>query len=341
MAGRKIGIDPGSMNLKLFLGNRNVVITEKDMIALGRKKTVTAAGNAAYEMFERTSNRVSISSPVCQGVITDAGQLTKVTEAVLKKNGISSGLISNFHFYIAVPGDVSEVEKRAYYNFIAHSAYSTRNIFMVEKAVAAAAGDGLPLSESAPFMLVDMGAGSTEISVLKGGGLVLSRMLREGGNTINDNIRRTVDEQHGLLIGWKTSEFMKFELGSAAPAGSASMTAYGRDRVSGLPRGEKISVELIFKAMREYFIHVMREVHAMLAAIPSEMVAPILDRGIYFTGGVCDIPGLRDLFASILGVQVHFSKTPSESAVRGLGKIMADPSAYSRVIFTLKDSAFE
>lgn len=341
MAGRKYGLDLGTMNMRIYQGGQGLVIYEKNMIAIQRKKEVVAVGNDAFEMYERTPGSIVISNPVREGVIADIYNMNKVTEALLKKCNCSTGFIRNNSFYLAVPSDITEVEKRAYFDLIAHSVYNTHNIFVVEKPLAAALGENIPIDGPKGIMLVDMGAGTTEISVITMGGIVISRLMKAGGNTINDAITQLVRKQHHLVIGNKTAEYLKLELGHAIPGRGLSRTVYGRDMITGLPSHAEIADHLVYEAMKDYLFRVVDTIRSMMEKIPPELAADILDNGVYFTGGTTLIPELDKLFAASLQMKVIFAAKPLESVVRGLGVILDHASDYKNMTFSLRDTAFE
>ena len=340
MAGRKFGVDPGTMNLRICQLGRGLIVNEKNLVAV-QKKNVINAGDQAYEMFERTPAAIKVSRPVSSGVIADTAYLGREVEILLKKNAIAPAFLRSFHFYIAVPSDISEVEKRAYYNLILQSVFNTRHVFLVDKPIACAIGENLSFSGDDPVMIVDMGAGSTEVSILMKGGLTVSCLLKEGGLTINETIISSVRRQFGLEIGEKTAEKLKFELGDAIPDSRSSVQAFGRSLVTGLPGSAQIPVNLVFEAMKTYFIHVVQTIHNMIGKVPPQQAQAIMNRGIFFTGGTSMIPKLGELFESILHVKVNFSASPSDSAIRGVAKIMQNPSAYRKILYTVRDSSFE
>lgn len=341
LAGKKYGLDLGTMNIRIFQGGQGLVIFEKNMIAIQRKKEVAAVGNDAFEMYERTPASIVISNPVRDGVIADINNMNKVAETLLKKCNCSSGFIRNNSFFLAVPSDITEVEKRAYFDLIAHSVFNTHNIFVVEKPLAAALGENIPVNGPGGAMIVDMGAGTTEITVITMGGIVISKLLKMGGNTINEKICQLVKQRHHLAIGNKTAEYLKLELGHAIPGQGLTRQAYGRDVISGLPSHADISDHLVFDAMKNYLFLVVNTIRNMMEKIPPELAADILERGIYFTGGTTLIPELDRLFAASLHVKVIFSGKPLESTAKGLGVIMDHMSDYKSMTFSLRDTAFE
>lgn len=330
------------MNFRLVQAGRGVILNEKNMIAVRRRKETAAAGNAAYEMYERTPAYLRVSFPVQKGVIADSTNMTKTAENLLRKAGVSSGFLSSSNkFYIAAPSDVSEVEKRAYFNVISRSSYSTGNVFIVEKPIAAAIGEDIPVRQKTCNMLVDMGAGSTEITVISMGGIVVTRLLKEGGNTINEEIIRNVRRRSRLVIGFKTAEYLKFELGTAIPRGGRELKIYGRDLVTGLPGSADVPEELVFESMKSYLVHVVREIRRIMHEIPPELSNDITGYGIHFTGGTSMIAGLDVLISTLLNVRGIFSENPMESAARGMSRICESPNDYASLMFSLKDSRYE
>ena len=247
----------------------------------------------------------------------------------------------NNSFYLAVPSDVTEVEKRAYFDLIAHSAYNTHNIFVVEKPLAAALGENVDVKSKKGMMIVDMGAGTTEITVITMGGIVVSKLLKVGGNTINASICQLVKERHHLVIGDKTAEYLKLELGHAIPGQGRGKTVFGRDVITGLPSKAEVSDHLVFDSMKNYLFQVVRTIRNIMETIPPELSGDIIENGIYFTGGTTLIPELDRLFNASLRVKVVFAPKPLESTVRGLGVIMDHASDYKDLTFSLRDAAFE
>jgi rod shape-determining protein MreB len=173
------------------------------------------------------------------------------------------------------------------------------------------------------------------------GGIVISRLMKSGGNTINDAICQLVKQQHHLIIGDKTAEYLKLELARAIPDKGSKRTAYGRDLITGLPSHADIEEQLIFDAMKGYLFSVIEMIRRMMEKIPPELAADILENGIYFTGGTTLIPDLNKLFAASLHMNVIFSEKPLESVARGLGVILEDASAFKKITFSLRDTAFE
>ena len=341
MAGKKYGLDLGTMNMQIYQSGQGLVINEKTMIAIQRKKDMVAFGNEAYDMFERAPESIHISGPIKDGVIADIKNMSQLTQSLLRKCGCTPGFIRNNSFYLAVPNDITEVEKRAYYDLIAHSAFNTSHIYIVEKPIAAAIGEHLPIRRNMGMMLVDMGAGTTEISVISMGGITVSRLIRSGGNTINQMIIRLIRERCHLIVGFKTAEYVKLELASAIPKNNREIQVHGRDLITGLPGSAGIPQRLVFDAMKGYLLEVIDTIREMIQKIPPEMMRDILANGIYFTGGTTLIPALDKIMSSALQVKIMFSQKPAESTIRGLGNIMDNPAEYKNMVFSLKSATLQ
>ena len=207
--------------------------------------------------------------------------------------------------------------------------------------MAAALGENVDVKSKKGMMIVDMGAGTTEITVITMGGIVVSKLLKVGGNTINASICQLVKERHHLVIGDKTAEYLKLELGHAIPGQGRGKTVFGRDVITGLPSKAEVSDHLVFDSMKNYLFQVVRTIRNIMETIPPELSGDIIENGIYFTGGTTLIPELDRLFNASLRVKVVFAPKPLESTVRGLGVIMDHASDYKDLTFSLRDAAFE
>ena len=339
MAGKKYGLDLGTNSLRIFRPGQGIIADEHNMIALRRKKEITALGNDAYDMFERTLPTIQVIRPVRDGVIADIQNLNRITEGLLRKNAAQRGGMSGNTFYIAAPSDVTEVEKRAYFDLIAHSAFNTRNIFITEKPIACAIGARMNIKANRGMMIVDMGAGSTEISVITLGGIVSTRLMRMGGNTINDAIIRAVAEQHQLAIGYKTAEYLKTELGQAIPGNRRVMKAYGLDKISGMPSSCDVSGVLVYEAMKPYLTAVFRQIVSMIETLPHELAEDVRQDGIYFAGGGAALAEFDKLIRAVLKIRPMIPENPAICVAKGLGTMIEDPNDYRRSIISLKDAA--
>lgn len=204
MSTNAFGIDLGTSNIKIYSAADDKIMIEKNMIAVQNKKNVFAYGDSAYEMYEKAPGNIHISYPLCNGVIADIKNMETLIRFFV--TDMSGGNIKPADFYIAVPTDITEVEKRAFYDLIRDANVKARKIMVVEKAVADGLGLDIDVKNSQGVLVVNVGYDTTEVSILSLGGIVLSRLIKTGGLKFDEAIRSTVRKEFGLLIGGKTAE---------------------------------------------------------------------------------------------------------------------------------------
>ena len=198
-------MDLGTNYVKIYDNIRKNILVEKNMIAVRKKKEIVAAGDAAYEIYEKVSDNIVIKHPVRDGVIADVDPMGKLFDYLLKKLNCSNSMMRHNEFYLAVPSSITEVEKRAFFSLVNYSTYKTHNASIVEKPVAAALGEGLDVKRAGGIMVVDMGADTRKSLLSLLAVLFLSRLIKTGGNTINEAICNEVKLAHNMIIGYKTA----------------------------------------------------------------------------------------------------------------------------------------
>ena len=272
------------------------------------------------------------SYPVCNGVIADI----KNMETLLKYfiNDLSGGNIKPSDYYVAVPTDVTEVEKRAFYDLIKDANVKAKKIMVVEKAVADGLGLDIDVKNSQGVLIVNVGYDTTEVSILSLGGIVLSRLIKVGGLKFDEAIKNTVRNEFSLLIGGKTAEKVKINLKELEKAGKPAVV-YGRDIVSGLPVEREIPTNLVNKALIETFNTIIDSVKVILERTPPELGADIYKHGIYLTGGASQVNHLAELMQKGTGLKVNVCDNPIESVARGLAKVINDDN-YKSVAYSIE-----
>ncbi len=204
------GIDLGTNNIKIYDRNEDKVVIEKNMIAIENKNTLFAYGNSAFEMYEKAPGNIQISYPLSNGVIADIKNMETLIKYFI--GDLQKGLVKPADFYVAVPTDVTEVEKRAFYDLVKDAGVKAKKIMVVEKAVADALGLDVDVKNSQGVLVVNVGYETTEISILSLGGIVLSRLIKVGGMKFDESIRNAVRKEYSLIIGGKTAENIKINL---------------------------------------------------------------------------------------------------------------------------------
>lgn len=323
MAAKAIGIDFGTSSIKIYKSNEGVILHEKSVIAIYNKSHTFAAGNEAYEMYEKAPANIKVSYPVKNGVIADIGNMQAMIDYFfLQLDGKRK--LKGADYYIAVPTDITEVEKRAYFDLITNTNLKPHKIHVVEKPIADALGMSLDITKSTGTLVVDIGANTTEISVLSLGGIVLSRLIPVGGNRFDEAIINKIKKDKSFVIGEKTAEQIKMTIG-AAYINSETIDVCGRNLVTGLPNEITVTGQEVHEALGELFQGIVDAVKIILERTPPEISSDIYRSGVYITGGSSRIKDLGRFVYDQLGLKVNLCEEPESTVVMGLGAIIEDP----------------
>lgn len=332
MANNAFGIDLGTNNIKIYSRLDDSILIEKNMIAIENKDTLFAYGNSAYEMYEKAPGNIHISYPLSNGVIADIKNMETLIRYFI--GDMQKGNSKPSDFFIAVPTDVTEVEKRAFYDLIKDSGVKARRIMVVEKAVADGLGLDIDVKNSQGVLMVNVGYETTEISILSLGGIVLSRLIKNGGLKFDEAIRNAVRKEFSLIIGGKTAETVKMNLGELESQGQGALV-YGRDIVTGLPVEREIPTKLVVECLEESFHSIVDNVKVILERTPPELAADIYRHGIYLTGGASRVSHLAERMATGTGLKVNVTDNPETSVVLGLARIIKDDN-YKSVAYAIE-----
>lgn len=333
MAGSNVfGIDLGTNNIKIYSRNDDNILVEKNMIAIENKNRLFAYGDSAFDMYEKAPSNIRISYPLSNGVIADIKNMETLVKYFI--GDIQKGSNKPCDFYVAVPTDITEVEKRAFYDLIKDANVKAKKIMVVEKAVADGLGMDIDVKNSQGVIIVNVGFDTTEISILSLGGIVLSRLIKVGGAKLDDAIRAAVRREYSLIIGGKTAESMKISLRELDEEGKGAVV-YGRDIVTGLPVEREIPTSLISECMEEHFHTIVDNIKVILERTPPELAADIYRNGIYLTGGASQVEFLAEKIQKGTGLRVNLSENPVTSVVLGLAKIINERN-YKSVAYAIE-----
>ncbi len=321
MSSSAYGIDLGTSNIKICAKGSKELFCQKNMIAIEGKGNLFAYGDDAHEMYEKAPGNIHISYPLMNGVIADINNMQTLIHCFMEE--ICGGNIRPADYYIAVPTDVTDVEKRAFYDLIKNANVKAKSVMVVEKAIADGLGLEIDVKNSQGVLVVDVGYDTTEISILSLGGIVVSRLIKVGGLKFDDAIRSAVRKEYSLIIGGKTAEKVKNELADMAYAEQPSVV-YGRDIVSGLPVEREIPTDLVEEYLYEHFVTIIDNIKLILERTPPELAADIYRQGIYLTGGACQVSQLSQLISNGTNLKVNVAEHPVESVALGLGRIIED-----------------
>ena len=332
MANNAFGIDLGTNNIKIYSRSDDSILVEKNMIAIENKNTLFAYGNSAFEMYEKAPGNIHISYPLSNGVIADIKNMETLVRYFV--SDLQKGNPKPAEFYIAVPTDVTEVEKRAFYDLIRDAGVKAKKIMVVEKAVADGLGLDIDVKNAQGVLVVNVGYETTEISILSLGGIVLSRLIKTGGLKFDEAIRAAVRKEFSLIIGGKTAENVKIILSDLEQGGSGAVV-YGRDIVTGLPVEREIPTKLLDGCLEEHFNSIIDNVKVILERTPPELAADIYRHGVYLTGGASQVSHLAERLAVGTGLRVNCAEDPCTSVVAGLARIIKDDN-YKSVAYAIE-----
>jgi rod shape-determining protein MreB len=318
-----LAIDLGTSNTLVFAKGKGIVVNEPSIVALNKNTgEVESVGKEAKEMLGRTPGNIVAIKPMKDGVIADF----KVTERMLNyfiQKAHNRKMLVHPRIVIGVPSQITQVEKRA----VMDSAYRAKasEVHLVEQAMVAAIGAGLPITEPSGNMVVDIGGGTTDVAVISLSGIVYSRSVRVAGNEMDDAIMQYLKRKYNLLIGERTAEAIKIEIGSAYPLDKPlTMEIKGRHLIEGLPKTITLDDSEIREALSECVATILNVVRVTLEHTPPELSADISDRGIVLTGGGALLKNLDKKIREETGLPVSIADDPLASVVLGTGRMLSD-----------------
>ncbi|MFZ1289145.1 MAG: rod shape-determining protein [Melioribacteraceae bacterium] len=324
-----IAIDLGTANTVIYVKGKGIVLNEPSIVAFDRNtKKIIALGNKAKEMMGREHRQIRVSRPMRDGVIADFEIAEGMIREFIKK--VNRGAFSSRRIVVAVPSGVTEVEKRAVRDSAEHA--GAKEVHLIAEPMAAAIGVGIDVSAPVGNMILDIGGGTTEIAVIALDGIVNEESLRIAGDEMNNAIIQFFKKNYNLLIGERTGEKIKCEVGSAVPLKEEiTIQVKGRDLVGGIPKTVEVSSVEIRDALNENITQIVEGVKQSLERTPPELSADILDRGVIITGGGALLKGLDERIRMETNLPVHIAENPLLAVVNGAGKVIENMNKYSKV----------
>jgi rod shape-determining protein MreB len=326
-----VAIDLGTANTLIYIKEQGIVLNEPSIVAVNRATgKAMAIGYDAQRMHERTHKQIETIRPLKDGVIADFEIAEQLIRGLIRK--VRTGWLSSIsNMVVCVPSGITEVEKRAVRDSAEHA--GARKVYLIDEPMAAAIGIGLDVNEPVGNMIVDIGGGTTEIAVITLSGIVINESIRIGGNELDNAIVQYFKRNHNLLIGQRTAERMKCEVGSARELDpELEIAVRGRDLVSGIPKVRNISSEDIREALRDRIELIVAAILRCLEHTPPELGADVLERGIMLTGGGAMLKGLDSLIRSRVELPVHQSENPLYAVAQGTGKVLENLKDYHNVL---------
>ena len=330
------GIDLGSNNLKMYCKEGDYILQTRNMVAVENKKII-AYGDEAYAMYEKAPANIDVSYPMSYGNIGSINNLEVFLKSLLETTTKSA--LKGADYYLALPTDVQD---RVFTTLIQDAGLKARSINMVDMPVAAGLGLGINVKEAQGVLVVDVGADTTEVSILSLGGIVISRLIKVGGNQIDEAIISAIRREHNYFIGSKTAEQVKKQLAYAVIPENAEeekMKICGRNMVLGLPAILEIDAKFVSESIKEVLKQIMDTVKVILERTPPELGVDMIQNGIYLTGGSSQLKNLDLMIHNATGIRVVRDEDPEQCVARGLARVINERE-FRSLTFTTKEQEY-
>ncbi len=327
---KDIGIDLGTANTLIFMKGKGIIMREPSIVAVDTKNdTVKFVGQEAKEVVGKTPGSIMIVRPLKDGVIADFDVTSSMLRIFIKK-ACGSSMFFRPRIVICIPSGVTEVERRAVKEASMNA--GAKQVLIIEEPMAAAIGAKLPVHEAGGNMVVDIGGGTSEVAVISLNGIVASRSLRTGGDEFDLAIINYVKRKYNLLIGDKSAEMLKIEIGTASKMEEMFIDVKGRNLINGLPKNIQVSSEDIRDALTESLEKIVEAIKETLERTPPELAADIIDKGITLTGGGALLKGLDVLIQGETGIDVHIAENPLDCVAAGTGYVLDNMDLLGEVL---------
>ena len=326
-----IGVDLGTSNVLIYMKGKGIMLREPAVVAVERdSRKILAVGSDAYRMIGRTPGNVVAVRPLRQGTVADF-ELTRTMLRYFVSNVVGRRLFARPRAVVSVPSGVNDVEKHSIISIMFDA--GMRRTQLLDRPIAAALGVGIQFEEAYGSMIVDMGAGVTDIAVLSMGEVVVSSCVPIGGDYFDDAIIRYLRKKHNLLIGERTAEEIKINIGSAVPqVGDLSMDVTGRNLISGLPKTQSVTTSEVFEALKDAVGELIEAIQAVIEHTPPQLASDIFDDGIVFSGGAAALKGLTEAVSATLRIPCSLADDPQTSVVMGCGRALEDLSGMKHLL---------
>ncbi len=319
MAGLDIGLDLGTTSIMIYMSNKGVVLEEPSVVAINKRtNAVLAVGTEAYRMLGRTPDYIMAEAPLKNGVISDHHLTGLMIREFLRR--VSANLMIKPRVAICIPSSITDIESRAVIDVAVNS--GARRVYLIEEPIAAAIGAGIDITAPNGHLIVDIGGGTTDIAVISLNGIVTKDSIKIAGNCMNEAIVKYMSTAHKLLVGEKTAEQVKIQIGTVfSPSADKRVTVKGRNLMTGLPEFIEVTQEELYPVLLSFAMQIVHAVRAVLEKTPPELVGDIYSNGLLLTGGGSLLNGLDSLLAAETGVHVRHAENPLHCVAIGTGRV--------------------
>lgn len=319
MAGNVYGIDLGSYEIRVYNKEEDKITTIKDSIAIKNRKNVIATGDEAYEMYEKAPSDIEIVFPMKEGVVSHFDDMQHILSRILKN---TKNRFWGSKYLIAVPTDVTEVEKKAFYDILTKSITSGRSVYLVERSIADAVGFGIDIQNEAGACIINMGAETSEISILSSGGIVINKLVKLGGRHIDTLIQNQIKQKCDFAIGKLTSEKIRKYYGVNPFIKDKPIVITGTNLHVGVPELREVPYEIVEECILEGLNEIIVNLKAILDRTPPLIKKNIEHSGIYICGGASNLIGLKEYLEMCLNMNIHVDSGFQDNTVNGLSRII-------------------
>ncbi len=332
-----IGIDLGTANTLVYMSGQGIIINEPSVVAVNEKTgQVVAVGTQAKQMLGRTPAHIKAVKPLVDGVVSDFEVTEEMISYLINKAQQSKKKLLGPRVVVGVPYGITNVETRAVRDATKNS--GAREVYIVEEPMAAAIGIRLPVNDPVGSMIIDIGGGTTDIAVISLGGIVRAKTLKIAGDKLNNDIISYIRGEFKILIGEKTAEQIKIQIGSVIPGDvPLESSVKGRDLVTGLPREVVITDADVREAISQSIDNLVESVKEVLETTPPEIVSDVMHRGVHVVGGGALLRGIGELIQQHINIPVHIAEDPLTAVARGTGIILENLALYEEVLIQNED----
>ena len=334
MSAQSFGCDFGTSRIKIYSKESDTIYCEKNMVAIEEKKGMIAYGDEAFDMHEKAPSNIEVLYPMSYGTVASITYMQEFLRSFLESH--TKGNLKGSEFVVARPTDVQD---RVFTTLIQGTGLKSKNIQLIDKPVAAGLGLGLDVTQAQGVMLVDVGADTTEISILSLGGMVTSKLIKNGGNKIDEAIGSAIRREFGYFIGNKTAEILKNELGYMPGDTASKREICGRNMALGLPALLDITADFVASAIEEQLKAIVDAIKMILERTPPELGVDIIRNGIFLTGGMANLKGLDGMIAQATNIRVNMVEAPEECVARGLARVINEKE-FRGLTFATKEQIY-
>ncbi|MFV0364296.1 MAG: rod shape-determining protein [Suipraeoptans sp.] len=333
MARNVYGLDLGSSQVKIYDKKQDKIIQDRNVLAMNNTdNSILAIGNDAYLMNGRVPSNIDVVFPMHEGVVSRFDIMQNVLSGMINRE---STYVRGSEYVVAVPTDVTEVEKKAFYDLVIHSNAKAREVNIVERSIADAIGLNIDIKETHGVMIVNIGGETTEISILAGGGMVLNRLVKTGGIHIDQFIVDLLRRSQDFLIGIATAEMLRRNFNVFTDDNNASQNIAGIDLITGVPMQKNVPIAVVRGAIKDPLDSVISAMFSLLDRTPPEVHKAISKNGIYITGGIANMKGIEQYIEHSVNIKSRIVAKPEFSAIKGIKRIIMSKDlksfAYSMV----------